>query len=119
MGRYGYDLRLRLCYHNHRFEFANGGAEINALMREADTDNVHFIIDTGDAIREKADLAALFTKYHKRIDGLHVATNPEFQYEPLAIAVKKLKWTGWVIAEEERDSAIPGARDQIRKLFGT
>ena len=50
----------------------------------------------------------------------------EFQYEPLAAAIKKAKWTGWLIAEEEResgekpgDAAARPAREQIRKLFGS
>ena len=135
-GRYCQPLKMRACYHNHGAEFANDGAEIQALMRETDSDNVRFIIDAGHALRAKTDLAGFFTKYHKRIDGFHLRDfnkedkqvplgKGEFQYEPLAIAIKKAKWTGWVIAEEEREngdkpgeSAAKPAREQIRKLFG-
>lgn len=135
-GRYCYGMKLRVCYHNHGPEFANDAEEITALMKETDADNVRFIIDAGHALRAKADLAAFFTKYHKRIDGMHLRDfnrdnvqvplgQGEFRYEPLAAAVKKAKWTGWVIAEEERESGEkPGeaaarpAREQIRKLFG-
>jgi inosose dehydratase len=128
-GRYCQPLKLRACYHNHLSEFANDGAEIQALLKEADSDNVRFIIDAGDALRTKADLGGFFTKYHKRIDGLHLRDfnkddkqvplgQGEFQYEPLAIAIKKAKWLGWLIAEEERDTAAKPAREQIRKLFG-
>ena len=137
VGRHCQQFKLRVCYHNHGPEFANGEAEITALMRETDPDNVRFIIDAGHALRSKADLGAFFTKYHKRIDGLHLRDfnkenvqvplgQGEFQYEPLAAAIKKAKWTGWLIAEEEResgekpgDAAARPAREQIRKLFGS
>jgi sugar phosphate isomerase/epimerase len=128
-GRHCYELKLRVCYRNHGPEFAKGGEEILALMRETDPDNVHFIVDAAYAIAEKTDLAGLFTKYHKRIDGFHLRDfnkeqkqvalgQGELQYEPLAIAIRKLKWTGWVIAEELSEAATRPAREQIRKLFG-
>ena len=135
-GRQCQGLKLRVCYHNHGPEFANGEVEITALMKETDPDNVRFVIDAGHALRAKADLAGFFAKYHKRIEGLHLRDfnkdnvqvplgQGEFQYEPLAAAIRKAKWTGWVIAEEERESGEkPGeaaarpAREQIRKLFG-
>jgi sugar phosphate isomerase/epimerase len=128
-GRFTQPLRMRTCYHNHDSEFANNGAEIEALMKEIDSDNVRFILDGGDAIRSKADLAGFFSKFHKRIDGVHIRDfnkddkqvplgTGEFRYEPLAIAIKKLKWTGWVIVEEEREAAVKPAREQLRKLFG-
>lgn len=135
-GRYCQQFKLRVCYHNHGPEFANNAEEITALMKETDADNVRFIIDAGHALRAKADLASFFAKYHKRIEGMHLRDfnkenvqvplgQGEFQYEPLAAAVKKAKWAGWVIAEEERESGDkPGAaaagpaREKIRKLFG-
>ena len=135
-GRHCQQFKLRVCYHNHGPEFANDAEEITALMKETDPDNVRFIIDAGHALRAKADLAAFFAKYHKRIDGMHLrdfnAANVQvplglgtYQYEPLAAAVKKAKWTGWIIAEEERESgekpgdkAAAPARDRIRALFG-
>ena len=135
-GRHCQQFKMRVCYHNHGPEFANDAEEITALMKETDSDNVRFIIDAGDALRAKVDLASFFAKYHKRIDGMHLrdfnAQNVQaplgqgtFAYEPLAAAVKKAKWTGWVIAEEERESgekpgekAAAAARERIRALFG-
>ena len=98
-GRHCYDLKLRVCYHNHAAEFANGGEEMLSLVRDTDADIVHFIIDAGDALRAKADVAGFFNKYHKRIDGFHMTDfnkdgvrvplgKGAFQYEPLAIAIK-------------------------------
>ena len=124
-GRHCQGMKLRVCYHNRAAEFANGAAELIGLMRETDPDSVRFMIDAGYALTAKADIAGFFTKYHKRIDGLHLREFNAFQYEPLAIAIKKAKWTGWLVAGEERENgAKPGdeaarpAREQIRKLFG-
>lgn len=134
--RYCYDLKLKLAYHNHGPEFTHNGTEIYALARETDADLVHFIIDAGHALRVKADVAAFFNKFHKRIDGMHLRDfnaqkvqvplgQGTMPYEPLIEAVRKQKWTGWLIGEEERESGEkPGeaaagpARDQIRKWFG-
>ena len=136
VGRHCQQFKMRVCYHNHGPEFMHNAEEITALMKETDPDNVRFVLDAGHALRARADLAAFFTKYHKRIDGLHLRDFNDanvqvplgqgtFAYEPLAIAVRKAKWTGWLISEEERESGEkPGekaarpAREKIRTLFG-
>jgi sugar phosphate isomerase/epimerase len=135
-GRLCRDLQMtRLLYHNHGPEFDNDAAELNALMRDTDPDTVRFLVDCGHALRRKADVAAFFLKNHKRIEGLHLrdfkgdAQVPlgqgSFDYAPLAAAVKKTGWQGWVLNEEERESgekpgasAVEPARAHIRKLFG-
>ena len=125
----------RVCYHNHGPEFENNAAEMEALMKETDSDVVRFVIDCGHALRRKADIAGFFAKHHKRIEGLHLRDfkndvqvplgQGEFSYAPLAAAIRKAKWTGWVINEEERESgekpgesAVGPAREQVKKLFG-
>ena len=110
-------MRLRICYHNHAAEFANNGAEIEALVREIDSDVVRLIVDVADATHERADVAGFFAKYHKRIDGFHIRESDKGN-DALASAIKKAKWTGWVIAEEDKDSAAKPARENIRKVFG-
>ncbi len=139
MGRAGRlcgELRMgKLCYHNHGPEFDNDAEEMKALMRDTDPDAVRFLVDCGHALRRKADLAAFFLKHHKRIDGLHLRDfkadvqvplgQGEFDYAPLASAVKKAGWQGWILNEEERESgekpgaaAVEPARAQLKKLFG-
>lgn len=127
--------KLRLAYHNHSPEFTNGAAEIQALMGATDGERVHFVIDAGHAMRTGVNLAEFFSRYRDRIDGLHLRDfrddlqvplgSGSFDYQPLAAAVKKAKWGGWVLAEEERLSGEkPGAtaagpaRETIRRLFG-
>ena len=135
-GRLCRDLQMtRLCYHNHGPEFEHDAFEMRTLIKESDPDTVRFLIDCGHAMRRKTDLASFFTKYHKRIDGLHLRDfkgdvqvplgEGEFDYGPLAEAVKKTGWQGWVLNEEERESgekpgetAVEPARKQMRKLFG-
>lgn len=134
-GEYCRTKGLRLAYHNHSPEFANGGAEINALMGATDPGRVNFVIDAGHAMRSGANLAEFFDYYHARIDGMHLRDfrqdeqvplgSGTFDYQPLAAAVKKAKWSGWILAEEERvsgekpgESAAQPARETIRRLFG-
>ncbi len=130
--------KLRLAYHNHSPEFSHNAAEISALMGATSAERVHFVIDTGHAMRTGVNLAEFFTRYHDRIDGLHLRDFSDdksddkqvplgsgaFDYKPLAAAVKKTKWGGWVLAEEERLSgeklgakAAGPARETIRRLF--
>lgn len=126
---------LRLAYHNHGPEFSNGGVEINGLLGQTDPGRVHFVVDAGHAMRAGANLAEFFEQHHERIDGMHLRDfkqeqqvplgRGEFDYRSLAAAMKKAKWGGWVLAEEERPSgekpaeaAAGPARQTIRNLFG-
>lgn len=135
-GRLCRELRMtRLLYHNHGPEFENDAFEMRTLLKETDPDAVRFLLDCGHAMRRKADVAAFFVKYQKRIEGLHLRDfkgdvqvplgQGTFDYAPLAAAVKKTGWQGWVLNEEERESgekpgesAVEPARQSIRKMFG-
>jgi sugar phosphate isomerase/epimerase len=126
---------LKFAYHNHGPEFAADGAEINGLIKGTDPALVDFLLDCGHAYRAKVDLAAFFTKHRARIGGLHLRDfkgepqvplgQGEVDWKPLAAAVKRAGWSGWVLAEEERaDGSKPGesaaapARETLRQLFG-
>jgi inosose dehydratase len=133
--RYCRERNLALAYHNHGPEFAAGGAEINGLLAKTDPSLVSFLVDCGWAYRAGVDLAGFFTKHRARIVGMHLRDfkgeqqvplgQGEVDWAPLAAAVKKTGWDGWVLAEEERaDGTKPGAtaaapaRETLRKLFG-
>jgi inosose dehydratase len=128
---------LRFAYHNHGPEFAADGAEIEGLIARTDPALVDFLVDCGHAYRAGVDLAAFFTKHRARIAGLHLrdfkgGVEPQVplgqgdvDWKPLAAAVRKAGWSGWVLAEEERvDGSKPGesaarpARETLRALFG-
>ncbi|MCX6553049.1 MAG: sugar phosphate isomerase/epimerase [Acidobacteria bacterium] len=133
--RYCRDRKLAFAYHNHGPEFAAGAAELTALIERTDPALVSFLIDCGWAYRAGVDLAGFFTAHQTRIAGLHLRDFKgeqqvplglgEVDWAPLASAVRKAGWDGWVLAEEERaDGSKPGAtaaapaRDTLRKLFG-
>ena len=126
---------LAFAYHNHGPEFAAGGAEINGLIERTDPALVSFLVDCGWAYRAGVDLAGFFTKHRARIAGLHLRDfkgeqqvplgQGDVNWAPLASAVRKAGFDGWVLAEEERaDGTKPGAaaaapaRETLRTLFG-
>jgi inosose dehydratase len=134
-GKFCRDKGLKFAYHNHGPEVIAGGVEIDALMTRTDPALVDFLVDCGHAYRAGVNLAEFFTRHRKRIAGLHLrdfkgeAQVPlglgEVDWKPLAAAVKKASWDGWILAEEERaDGSKPGesaagpARETLRKLFG-
>lgn len=125
---------LRFAYHNHGPEFANGAVEMEALYAGTDPNLVHFILDTGHARRQKANVPAFILKHHARIDAIHLrdlsdrpGDNPElgpFDLAGLAAALDKAKWSGWLVVEEENavgksgDDAVRPARQALRAQFG-
>lgn len=126
-------LGLRLAYHNHAPELTGADPELPKLMKKAR--DVEFLLDWGHAYRAKADLVALFRKHQNAIAGMHFRDfrgeqqvplgQGEVDYAPLAQAMIKARWSGWVLAEEERaDGTKPGegaagpARAHFRKLLG-
>jgi sugar phosphate isomerase/epimerase len=133
--RYCREKGLALAYHNHGPEFAARGAEIDGLMSRTDPALVGFLVDCGWAYRAGVDLAMFFTAHRDRIVGMHLrdfkgdAQVPlgqgEVDWKPLAAAVAKTGWSGWILAEEERadgtkpgESAAAPARQTLRTLFG-
>lgn len=126
---------LRVAYHNHSAEFAAGGAEIEGLLENTRPELVEFLPDAGFIFRAKADVTAFFSRQHARIAGFHFRDfkgsdqvplgQGDFDLRPLAAAMRRLNWSGWVMAEEERendgrpgDAAMVPAREHIRKVFG-
>ena len=133
--RYCRETGLTFAYHNHGPEFAAGGAEIAGLIGRTDPALVAFLVDCGWAYRAGVDLAGFFTTHRARIAGLHLRDfkgeqqvplgQGDVDWKPLASAVRKAGFDGWVLAEEERaDGTKPGAaaagpaRETLRTLFG-
>jgi sugar phosphate isomerase/epimerase len=126
---------IGFAYHNHGAEFAGGAAEMEALYAGTDAKLVRFILDTGHARRQKADIPAFLRRHHNRIDGIHLrdlsdrpGDNPElgpFDLAGLAAALDRLNWKGWLIVEEENaidkagDDAVRPAREALRRQFGS
>lgn len=134
IGKVCRDNGIRLAYHNHRDEFANKNAEINALAESCNPELVHFLIDAGHAYQGGGDPAAFMLKYSSRIVGCHLKTfhnntvqvplgQGDFGFEALAAAIRKTHWAGWLMDEEGggtrigNTSAVIGDRAYIRKVF--
>lgn len=126
---------MTLCYHNHDLEFARGAEEMEEMLRLTSPEAVHLIMDAGHAFRAGADVPRFFEAHAERIDGLHLRDfskgrqvplgKGSVDLKPLAAAIRRKAWTGWVINEEERindvkpgDSAVAPARRHLRKIFG-
>ena len=137
MGRICREQGIRLAYHNHNPEFANGNAEIDGLAAATDGTLVDFLIDAGHAYLGGGNPAKFMLEHSGRIFGCHLKTfrngdvkqqvplgQGDFDFQRLAAAVKKTNWTGWLITEEGggptpgNTGALASDRAYIRKMFG-
>lgn len=126
-------LGLRIGYHNHGPELAGPDPELPRLMKK--TRGIEYVVDLGWASRAGTDLVTLFKRHQNQIGAFHFRDfkgeqqvplgQGDVDYAPLAKAILKARWAGWVLAEEERaDGSKPGesaagpARAHLRKLFG-
>jgi sugar phosphate isomerase/epimerase len=131
------DKGLVLAYHNHNPEFANHNAEMIGLAENTDPALVHFLMDAGHGYLGGGNPAEFLSTYWKRIYGIHLKTfkgkatsgqaplgQGDFDFQALAAAVKKTRWTGWIIDEAGggpkpgNPAWLGGDREHIRKLFG-
>ncbi len=134
-GEYCRQKGLGFAYHNHDAEFRHDRFQIEGLLRETDAKSVHLVVDAGHAVEGGANVAEFFAKHSARIDGMHLRDaragqevplgQGEYDWRPLAAAIQKANWNGWLLCEEERLSGVkPGetaarpARETIRKIFG-
>jgi len=134
-GAYCRKRGLGFAYHNHNFEFAGGGAEIEALLDQTDPALVHLALDAGHAYVGGVSVAVFFARHHRRIQVIHLRDfragkqvplgQGEFDLGPLAGAIRKSEWAGWLVNEEERpndvrpgDAVVEPARNHVRKIFG-
>ena len=60
------------CYHNHAFEFKNGGEEFRSLCDFTDPNFVHLCLDIGWVERSGASPEEVAKKYKDRIRYLHL-----------------------------------------------
>lgn len=130
---YAKEKGLRCAYHNHGAEFASGAAEIEGIIAGTQPKLVEFMLDSGHARRAKTDVPAFLLKHRTRIAGVHLrdlsdgpGDHPElgpFDLHGLAEAIRKAKWNGWLVVEEENavgkagDDAVRPAREALRREF--
>jgi inosose dehydratase len=125
---------LRLAYHNHNPEFANGNAEMNGLADATDREHLSFLMDAGHAKLGGGDPAAFLRRHSDRIVGCHLKTYKEqvqvplgqgdWDFQDLAAAVTATRWAGWLIVEAGggprpgHTAALGPDREQVRRVFG-
>jgi sugar phosphate isomerase/epimerase len=135
IGKYCREKGLGFGYHNHQVEFQQNGFQIQGLLRETDPQTVHLVVDAGHAVEGGANIAEFFTVNSQRIDGMHLRDaragqevplgKGDYDWRPLAAAIRAANWNGWLLAEEERlsgekpgETAARPARETIRRVFG-
>ncbi len=128
-------LGLELAYHNHSAELIGVNPEIATLLSETDPTLVSLLFDAGHAYRANIDAAEFIRKHSTRIAGIHLRDfksghqvplgQGEFPLACVAKAVAEVSWSGWLIAEEEREDgskpaieAVGTARQSLRHAFG-
>jgi sugar phosphate isomerase/epimerase len=133
--KYAKQMGLACLYHNHSAEFAGDGAEISLLIKETKPSLVQFLFDAGHGYEARADVVEFFKRHKERIAAMHLRDFKGDQQVPLgqgtfplaamAAAVKRERWRGWILNEEERlsgvkpgDSAVAPAREALSKAFG-
>ncbi|MCS7023571.1 MAG: sugar phosphate isomerase/epimerase [Bryobacteraceae bacterium] len=126
---------LVVAYHNHDKEFAQGGEEMEELLRLTDPASVRLILDAGHAWRAGISVPEWLDRHANRVDGIHLRDFRNGEQVPLgqgdfdllavAQVLRARNWSGWLINEEERlndikpgDAAVAPARRHLRKVFG-
>ncbi len=113
---------IRLCYHNHNWEFDHDGAVMEALLTDGDP-SLAFCPDVGWVAKAGQDVPALLTRMGPRVAAIHfkdfASLGPDVDtvelgegVVPLAEAaawVKANRPEIWVIAEQDK-AAIPADR---------
>jgi inosose dehydratase len=110
---YAQQVDLPLLYHNHWWEFANDGAEMNTLFDATVDSPVKFLLDAGHAFHAGADIQAVLRRRLDRIAALHLRDYRDGKQVPLgagtfplqeaARLLRDREWSGWVLNEEDSD----------------
>jgi sugar phosphate isomerase/epimerase len=135
-GRSCADAGIAMAYHNHQPEFRKNAAEETGLVQGTDPKLVSLMFDIGHAWIAYPDVISFFEAHHTRVFGLHVRDfhnkvsvplgQGEFPLRALAEAIRKTKWHGWLIDEEERadlphkpgKAATGPSRKTMKEIFG-
>lgn len=120
-------LGLKLAYHNHWPEFKYDGKEIEALYAATDPSLVWFLLDAGHAFRTGVNLPDFISRHSNRLTGVHFRDfrdgvqvplgQGRFPLAEVAAALKKAKWSGWAMNEEEREDGTKQGLTVIQPAF--
>lgn len=128
---------MQLCYHNHTPELLSkpgSPSELESLAGETENSPMFFVLDAGHAARAGVSLNDLIAKLGARIAAIHLRDSRgntpvplgagDFPLAETAKYIRDSGWSGWLIAEEEREdgskpglNAVATARAELRKAF--
>jgi inosose dehydratase len=126
---------LGFAYHNHGPEMRGAEPEIEVLLRRTDPALVGLLLDAGHAFRAGIDVAEFAGRHAGRLTGVHLRDfqngqqvplgDGDFPLDAVARALREKSWSGWVLAEEEREdgsklglSVMKPARLALERAFG-
>jgi inosose dehydratase len=120
-GKFCRSAGIHLAYHNETAEESQSSlGELAALYQRTDPQYVSFLLDCGHAYQGGMDVPNFAAQHYKRIIGLHlrdykngtqvVLGRGGFPLAALAANLRHVRWSGWVLNEEERlDGSKHGA----------
>lgn len=130
------DQGVRLLYHNHDWEFADGARVMNALVYDSNL-ALGFCPDVGWAHRGGADMPAYLAAIRERTGAVHFKDfaaegaaqpfvtlgNGVVPFPAIAEWLERNLPDAWVVAEQDRADVPPGDAamingDYLRKVFG-
>jgi inosose dehydratase len=126
-GDFARELGMKLAYHNHWPEFKYRQKEIEALYQATDPARVWFLLDAGHAFRSGTAMPDFLHRHANRLTGIHFRDYKDGLQVPLgqgtfplaevAATLKKDKWKGWVMNEEEREDGSKQGLAVIQPAF--
>jgi inosose dehydratase len=124
-GRFAKHLGISLAYHNEKND--EGEKELEALYDATDPQYVSFLLDAGHAYLAGIDVPAFVRKHSHRIVGIHLRDFKDSNQVPLgqgtfplqatSASLKRVRWRGWVLNEEERTDGTKAGLKFIEPAF--
>lgn len=128
------DFGVKLLYHNHAPELQGPNCELESLLARTDHQLVSLLLDAGHAFGGGIDLIPFLKCHSERVTAIHLRDFDhgrqvplgagDFPLQEVANVLKDANWSGWVLAEEEREdgskpalAAVKPARQALRRAF--
>jgi inosose dehydratase len=127
-GKFAKNAGVTLVYHNETAEeSAPGLGELQALYVRTDPAYVAFLLDCGHAYQGGLDVPSFLAQHSARIVGLHLRDYKDggqvvlgqgtFPLAEAARVLKRARWSGWVLNEEERTDGSKHGLEYIKPAF--
>ncbi len=134
-GRRAADEGIRLCYHNHSWEFQDTfseGSGMDILLRELDPGRVKLCVDVYWVYDGRLDPAEFLLEWHDRVATVHLKDRKNDTFAevgegvldfPAIFRVLGPMDLPWVITEQDRTDKDPAvsikmSRDYLRDVIG-